>query len=292
MQSTKENPLAFFTAYFETGIVNDVTAHQVENNKIEDYINSLSGQHIPEDIRTLPFKEEDLISFEEFVLVKTKQEVNISKEFIEQGFEKRFVQAKEIKSYADFLKTKLNILCQLPKFKEYTFLSIITEDLNAFISGFADTNAIYSNNIRSKEIYIDQNVDVEKGSTIFFLKGGIKKSFLVKLYDIAIDLDLIDDVETSEEDFIDVFCSSKPLNKIRFIKPNLHVSFFLKEIEPFFESLNGVTIEKSKSFLNKQGKPITSTDLYTSLSRNKGKDLEYLKKIKSNLDELKRTYLK
>ena len=146
MQSTKENPLAFFTAYFETGIVNDVIAHQVENNKIEDYINSLSGQHIPEDIRTLPFKEEHLISFEEYVLVKTKQEVNISKEFIEQGFEKRFVQAKEIKSYADFLKTKLNILCQLPKFKEYTFLSIITEDLNAFISGFADTNAIYSNN--------------------------------------------------------------------------------------------------------------------------------------------------
>jgi hypothetical protein len=290
MQSTKENPLAFFTGYFVAGIINAGIEHQAENKKIEDYINSLSGQHIPDDLRTLPFKQEDLNTFEEYVLNNTKQEVKIAKEFIEQGFEKRFSQEKEIKAYAEFLRTKLNILCRLPKFKEYPFLSKIIEDFNGFINEF--TNIKPSNLNTTQKNYSNLYDENKKTSSIFFLKGGIKKSFLEKLYDLMIDLDLIDDVETREEDFIDVFCSAKPLTKIQFIKPNLHVSFFLKEIEPFFESLNGVTIEKSKCFLNKQGKVITSTDLYTSLSRNKGKDLEYLKKIKSNVDKLKRTYLK
>jgi hypothetical protein len=292
MQSTKENPLAFFTVYFELGIDNAVINYQTEKSQIQDHVNSLSEQHIPDDIRTLPFKEDEHTTFEEYILINTKPEIKKSKEFIEQGFERRFSQEKEINAYSSFLRKKLNLLCKLPKFKEYPFLSKIIKEFNDFINDFADTNIRYVNLQDTNKIINNPNVHVEKSSSNFYLKGGIKSSFLGKLYDVMIDLDLIDDVETREEDFVEVFSSPKPLNKIQFIKPNLHISFFLKEIEPFFESLNGVTIEKSKCFLNKQGKTITSTDLYTSLSRNKGKDLEYLRKIKNSIDVLKRIYLK
>ena len=85
MQSTKENPLAFFSVYFESGIANAVIKHQAENDQIENFVNTFSSQHIPDEIRTLPFKKEDHINFEEYVLNNTKPEIKISKEFIEQG---------------------------------------------------------------------------------------------------------------------------------------------------------------------------------------------------------------
>nr|WP_315141947.1 DUF6617 family protein [uncultured Flavobacterium sp.] len=132
------------------------------------------------------------------------------------------------------------------------------------------------------------------GYISYFQYKDLKASFFEDLYEVTYKLDLIDDAEVAEEVFYDVFTLPKPNLelKITFTQKNHLIAFYLKEIEPFFNNFNPVTIEQSKSFFNKQGKPLTSTDLYTSLSRNKGKDLEYLKKIKSNLDELKRTYLK
>jgi hypothetical protein len=132
------------------------------------------------------------------------------------------------------------------------------------------------------------------GYVSYFQYKDLKATFFEDLYEVTYKLDLIDDVEVAEDVFYDVFTLPKPKPelKITFTQKNHLIAFYLKEIEVFFNNLNAVTIEKSKNFYNKQGKPLTSSDLYTSLSRNKGKDLEYLKKIKSNLDELKIIYLK
>lgn len=132
------------------------------------------------------------------------------------------------------------------------------------------------------------------GYVSYFQYKDLKASFFEDLYEATYKLDLIDDVEVAEDVFYDVFTLPKPNLelKITFTQKNNLVAFYLKEIEVFFNNLNAVTIEKSKNFYNKQGKPFTSSDLYTSLSRNKNNDLDSLKKIKSHIGELKKTYLK
>jgi hypothetical protein len=132
------------------------------------------------------------------------------------------------------------------------------------------------------------------GFISYFQFKDLKASFFEELYEVTYKLELIDDIEVLEETFYDVLTSSKPNpeQRIIFITKNHLIAHYLKEIEPFFNNLNAVTIEKSKCFYNKQGKPITCADLYTSLSRNKDKDLDYIKKIKHNIHILQKAYLK
>ena len=141
---------------------------------------------------------------------------------------------------------------------------------------------------------IFKHLNDSSGFISFFQYKDLKASFFEDLYDVTCKLNLIDDIAVLEETFYDVLTSSKPnpQQKIFFIKKNHLIAYYLKEIEPFFNNLNPVTIEQSKCFFNKQGKQLTSTDLYASLSRNKDKDLDLLKKIKLKLDELKKVHLK
>ena len=141
---------------------------------------------------------------------------------------------------------------------------------------------------------IFKHLNDSSGFISFFQYKDLKASFFEDLYEVTCKLNLIDDIAVLEETFYDVLTSSKPnpQQKIFFIKKNHLIAYYLKEIEPFFNNLNPVTIEQSKCFFNKQGKQLTSTDLYASLSRNKDKDLDLLKKIKLKLDELKKVHLK
>ena len=133
---------------------------------------------------------------------------------------------------------------------------------------------------------------INDGISLFQPKD-IKATFFEELYSTTYKLDLIDDVIVSEDIFYDVFTSSKPNDesKIFFIKKNSLIAYYLKEIEPFFNNFNPVTIDKSKCFYNKQGKLINSADLYTSLSRGNEKDEIYFKKISNAIELLKSAYL-
>ena len=138
--------------------------------------------------------------------------------------------------------------------------------------------------------YLKQN----EGFVSYFQFKDIKASFFEALYETTYKLDLIDDIEVLEETFYDVLTSSRPNpnQKIIFNSKNHLIAHYLKEIEPFFNNLNSSTIEKSKCFYNKQGKLLTSTDLYTSLSRNKNNNLDYIKKITYQISILQKAYLR
>jgi hypothetical protein len=138
--------------------------------------------------------------------------------------------------------------------------------------------------------YLKQN----EGFISYFQFKDIKASFFEALYETTYKLDLIDDIEVLEETFYDVLTASRPNpnQKIIFNSKNHLIAHYLKEIEPFFNNLNSSTIEKSKCFYNKQGKLLTSTDLYTSLSRNKNNNLEYIKKITYQIHILQKAYLR
>lgn len=125
--------------------------------------------------------------------------------------------------------------------------------------------------------------------TFFGLKPSLKKSFLTDLYDLCIDLFIIDDEKVSESDFIDVFTSSKPnpYLKIIFEEKNYPIVYFLESIQPFFDNLTFTSIEQSQNFYNKQNKLLTASDLSATKSRNKNSSPPIIKKIDTAINTLK-----
>ena len=96
----------------------------------------------------------------------------------------------------------------------------------------------------------------------------------VKLYDIAVELYIIDDVEVSETDFLNVLMSNNPKaieNNIVFTADNQVATFFLNSISILFGKLTHAQIVKSKSFIKKSGFPFSQTDLDTAKTRYEGK---------------------
>lgn len=193
-----------------------------------------------------------------------------------------------------FLILQLNLLNSLVEKFDTDMSNVYPEIRNDLISIISDINIRYSHYQLSHKAFRKLTNNPDSVFSFFQVKSEITTSFFEKLYDVAISLDLIDDVETSEDLFIEVFTSAKPkqTSKIKFIKPNLPIAFFLKEIEPFFDNFNSKTIEKSKSFLNKHNTVLTSSNLYTTLCRKKDKNSPILNRIQNEIDILKNQYLK
>ncbi len=150
----------------------------------------------------------------------------------------------------------------------------------------------YSSIIPSHNVfkYITKETDIT-----FFKNKDLKYSFYVDLYEFAYTLYLIDDTEIEERNFIEAFTSPKPQtlqHKIRFSANNYVVAYFLESLKPFFNGFTHMAIEKSEVFLNKQNKPLKSTDIYTSLSRGKNKIENEKNKIDAHILELKHKHLK
>lgn len=157
-----------------------------------------------------------------------------------------------------------------------------------------DLTLLYKDEIISHKLFARIN-SLEKDSlgTFFGLKPYIKISFLIELYDICIDLFLVDDEEVSEEEFISAFTSNKPdpEYKVRFIEKNYPIVYFLESIQPFFDNLSFTSIEESSNLYNKQFKKLTATDLSTTKSRNKNTSLPIIPKIDNAISVLKSKYL-
>lgn len=184
----------------------------------------------------------------------------------------------------DIITVKLETL-------EGDLISIVKNEILKIIG---DLKIKYQNIVEYHSVFRKLIIKTESVMSIFQSKPIVPYRFFGKLYDTASNLYLIDDVEISEEMFVDVFTSAnpEPHSKIIFYKSNFIVAFFLKEIEPFFENFNAVSIEKSKLFLNKQGKPLKSNDLYVALSRNKDNSHTDIIKIQNEIKILKIEYLK
>lgn len=193
--------------------------------------------------------------------------------------------------FKGYINNGLNVLQQLmnllgtANFEDYYDLENIITQISQKIK------LKYNEDVKAHKIYRLNDLNQESNSS-FIPLGQLKKSFFIELYDITLELDLIDDVETSEESFIDIlmFSSTDVECKIKFIKANGIVSHYLKSIECFFENFTPISIQKSGKFYNKQNKILTSTDLYTSLNRDREKNLNYKEKINNSMNSLKLRY--
>ncbi|MBF0576379.1 hypothetical protein [Dysgonomonas sp. GY617] len=123
--------------------------------------------------------------------------------------------------------------------------------------------------------------------SIFKVKPNIKRYIFKELYDLAIELEIVDDELISEIEFISTLTEYKTNNTITFNCDNNVMICFLESISPLFYNLNSTSIAESKRFYTKQGKQITSSIYYTSKNRLKNSsDKETIKEIVLNIDKL------
>jgi hypothetical protein len=290
-ESTTESPLEFFNQLlFFNGLELVINSFYTENSFTQGY-KFINEVNLEFSFTAWVNKDDlsDMIQIENY-LAKV---IRFNTKLAFDSFDKSLVKMEEIEA-KKFLTHQLNLL--------YSFIvKYDSNENNAYpeirielISIISDINIRYSHYQLTHKAFRKLTTNPDSVFSFFQVKSEIKVSFFEKLYDFALVLNLIDDVETSEDLFIEVFTCAKPEpeSKIHFIKPNANVAFFLKEIESFFENFNSTTIEKSRSFLNKQGKVLTSTDLYTALSRNKDKQNTDFIKIQNEINLLKKQYLK
>lgn len=289
-ESTTESPLEFFNQLlFFDGLKLVIGSFYTENSFTKGY------KFINEENNEFSFtawvnKDDfsDMIHIENYLAKVLRFNTKLAFDL----FDKSLVKMEEVEA-KKFLTHQLNLLYSLIVKYDSNENIAYPEIRTELISIISDINIRYSHYQLTHKAFSKLTTSSDGIFSFFQVKSEIPLSFFQKLYDVAISLDLIDDVEISEDLFIEVFTTAKPEpeSKIHFIKPNAKVAFFLKEIESFFENFNSTTIEKSRSFLNKQGKVLTSTDLYTALSRNKDKQNTDFIKIQNEINLLKKQYL-
>lgn len=290
-ESTTESPLEFFNQLlFFDGLKLVIGSFYTENSFTKGY------KFINEENRDFTFtawvhKDDisDMIHIENYLVRVLRFNTKLAFDL----FDKSLVKKEEVEA-KKFLTHQLNILYSLIVKYDSNENIAYPEIRTELISIISDINIRYSHYQLTHKAFRKLTTSSDSVFSFFQVKSEIPLSFFQKLYDVAITFNLIDDVEISEDLFIEVFTSAKAEleSKIQFSKPNVNVAFFLKEIESFFENFNSTTIEKSRSFLNKQGKVLTSTDLYTALSRNRDKQNTDFIKIQNEINLLKKQYLR
>ncbi|TGD57525.1 hypothetical protein [Flavobacterium humi] len=126
------------------------------------------------------------------------------------------------------------------------------------------------------KINFDTNISPKINESLFKIKSGISKSQLIKLYDITIKYEIIDDESISEETFISVFIDKETDEKIVFNSKNGLTMKYLETISSLFDNLTGKSIENSSRFYTK-GKTLISQSNYNKakkeISEKEGKIL-------------------
>ncbi|NRD18596.1 hypothetical protein HNV08_00945 [Winogradskyella eckloniae] len=248
--------------------------------------------HIKEEMvgdnGTMPVFVTEIISREDFL----ERLLNFENTSIYKNIETNFY-TKETKkdkvTYLQKLYDDIHVLLKRVLKLENDEVRLIEDKLIEVIHNLKDR---YSSVIVYHDVY---KYLIKESDATFFENKDLKYSFYKDLYELAYTLYLIDDTETDEIDFISAFSSPNPQileNKIRFSKNNYVVAYFLESLKPFFNGFTHTAIEKSEVFLNKQNKPIKSTDIYASLSRGKDKIEDEKSKIDTHILKLKNEYLK
>ncbi len=245
-------------------------------------------EEMVEDNGTTPVFVTDIIKKEDFL----ERLLNIENTSIYTAIENEIslIEKKQDKTiYLQKNYDDIQVLLKRVLKLENDEVRLIEDKLIEIINNLKDR---YSSIVSYHDVY---KYLIQESDVTFFKNKNLKYSFYQDLYEIAYTLDLIDDTEIEELDFINAFSSPNPQileNKIRFSKNNYVVAYFLDSLKPFFNGFTHIAIEKSEVFLNKQNKPLKSTDIYASLSRGKHKIEDEKHKIDTHILNLKNEYLK
>ena len=250
--------------------------------------NHYMKEEMVEDNGVTPIFVTDIISKEDFLeRLLNFENISIYKSVESEVSNKQTKQDKT--TYLEKVYNDIQVLLKRVLKLEDTDVRLVEDKLIEIINNLKDR---YSKIITYHDVH---KYLIKESDATFFENKDLKYSFFQDLYELAYTLYLIDDTEIEELDFIYAFTSPTPQilqNKIRFSKNNYVIAYFLESLKPFFNGFTHTAIERSEVFLNKQNKPIKSTDIYASLSRGNTKIEDDKIKIDTHILNLKNKYIK
>lgn len=201
MNSTKENPLAFFDDYFENQIYKDLeNFYHPESYHNVDGVDSINWDKTNHIISITYIDQPNKLIYDKFedrVIEKLDKEIKVSISFIEQNFKDKFSDKLEVNSIAEFLRIKLKTQRKYISINEFKFLDFyftkIEKVLNSYSNRIINYNFTLSFNLLS-ESSVSQMDKIEKlfslltqsPSLINCKKNEFKKAFTGKQLDEGI----------------------------------------------------------------------------------------------------------
>jgi len=195
MESTLEHPLAFFDWYLNKEIQNELKDfyRTIIEEMYFDNIKEIDKETHTIKVNNVHHKDEidsDFLTwtFEGSIRIKLNKEINHSLKLIESGFLNRYIKSNEVKAYAEFLRTKINMLLSQEAFQKFPFLQTYFDKIINTINNYSIKPTI-------NHFVYSFNLLVESSS-----EQTIK---IVKLYDLlTISPSLIN---CTKEEFINAF---------------------------------------------------------------------------------------
>lgn len=125
----------------------------------------------------------------------------------------------------------------------------------------------------------------------YFGAENLKSSHLRELYQISIKYDIVDDLEFTEDEFINFFSSENPYKdnlKFVFNCNNIFAINYIDKLRLLFKNFGYSTISKSESFYSQKGKTLLGQANLDNMPKQSKKpsDIDRLEKLNSELDNL------
>lgn len=267
MKSTAENPFAFLEWYFEKQIEKDLKEFYI-NITEELYFNNVDEvDKTTHSVKVLNIHHKDEIdseyltfTFESSIKSKLNAEIQNTINLIEQEFQKRFSDKKEVKAYADFLRIKIRHIESFKTIKEFSFLE-------KYLAQIKDTVNRYSAEVKF--------YGFTPSFTLLAENEKDQQEKIEKLYNLLIEPPSL--INSTKEEFFNAFTGKEVAGGIHWLVIGKSKSISKSSL---FYFINELINEKhlSPSIINDLNKYVLFT-----FRDNSGKELKNLKQSKATI---------
>ncbi|MBC5840429.1 hypothetical protein H8R23_03345 [Flavobacterium sp. F-380] len=247
-KSTSNYPLLFLETFlkqnyfdaFENDFYDNPINPSFVSYRDQGYIEYIDCEYLNEDV--IPRK----VYFKDKVLEIIKLQVNKSIQLIKDKADDIEISGNSASNYIS--KTKLKISDLLTGVSSYNKLQL---DIIPYLKDINKTLISLGNG----KIEAKRSIQITNSKQGLF-KPLISRKKLILIYELALELGILDENVVFEDDFITVFTHPSPKqvdSKIVFNKDNRITFYFINNIKMFFDNLTPSAIDRSKSFYSKQG---------------------------------------
>lgn len=293
MSSLENNPLFYFDNLLERNKLKELKDIAVD--LIVEQYGDLIIEPIDYDKGIVTYKTFRPLTLD--VSIDSIEAYNFSKEFPQEVFK----EAEKAKNNIDSIAFEINkngnnanehLLSQIKHLNSLIDKSKTTYPKLKFIENTIEDLIVYLVDRYSlKESYKKRILNINIKSSFFDVKSTVKRSLLEELYDISIDLEIIDEEIVSEETFINVLTLNPITSQevIIFKCNNELAAHLINCIQPLFNNLSTSQINRSKSFINKNGKTLNQADLDNANKRLRRKSSAIIERVTNHISRLLKT---